>query len=446
MNPRAEHDDASPRQENSPDRTQVITPAPSVVRLLRWNGPFRRLWVARAISFIGDSLGLIALILYVAEMTDRGAAVALLLLVGDFTPTLLSPLTGALSDRVDRARLMVGCEVVQGTIVAVIALTTPPLAPLLGLVATGTLVASTFAPASRSAVPNLVADAELKTANAALGLGTHGFELLGPLLATLLLPFLGVRELLLVDAATFAISAALLARLPALPPARGEPADGSLLRDAIDGLRFVRDHQATRAVGLGFLGVVAFTAVDDVALVFFAQERLGAGQAGTSLLYAGAGIGLLLGFAAVTRVGASIPAALLAVAGFGLSSAGNLLTGLSWALPVALAMQILRGAGISLIEVGVNTLVQRLVPAGMQGRAFGNLYGAVGLAAGLSYVAGGILLEEIGPRALLVLAGTGGLAVSGAVWLALPSAQRHHDSDAPGSADREHIRGITPDD
>ena len=105
----------------------------------------------------------------------------------------------------------------------------------------------------------------------------------------------------------------------------------------------------------------------------------------------------------------------------------GLLTGLSWAIPVAVAMQVVRGAGISLIDVGVNTLVQRLVPAGMQGRAFGNLYGAVGLAAGLSYAAGGILLDAIGPRALLVLAGAGGLAVSAAVWLTLPSAPRRAD-------------------
>ena len=101
-----------------------------------------------------------------------------------------------------------------------------------------------------------------------------------------------------------------------------------------------------------------------------------------------------------------------------------MLTGLSCAIPVALAMQVVRGAGISLSEVGVNTLVQRLVPAGMQGRAFGNLYGAVGLAAGLSYAAGGVLLEAWGPRALLVLAGAGGLAVSAVVWLALPSPLR----------------------
>ncbi len=411
------------------------TPAPGVVRLLRRNGPFRRLWSARAISFIGDSLGSIALLLYVAEATGSGVAVALLLLVGDFVPTLLSPITGALSDRVDRLRLMVGCELGQGGIVILIALAVPPLPLLLGLVALRTLVASAFNPASRSALPNLVADAELETANTALGLGTHGFDLLGPLLAAVLLPFLGIRELLLVDAATFAISAALLARLPALPPARLELEGGSLLGDEVDGLRFFRNHRAIRAVGLGFLGVVAFTGVDDVALVFLAQESLGAGETGTSLLYAGAGVGLLLGFAALARAGIVVPVALLAVAGFGLSSAGNLLTGLSWAIPVAVAMQIVRGAGISLIEVGVNTLVQRLVPAGMQGRAFGNLYGAVGLAAGLSYAAGGILLEVIGPRALLVLAGVGGLAVSAAVWLALPSAQRRPD-DTHGSAER----------
>src|SRR5215211_3062440 len=235
--------------------SQAIAPAPGVVGLFRRNAPFRRLWTARAISFVGDSLGLIALLLYVAETTGSGVAVALLLLVGDFAPSLFSPITGALSDRIDRARLMVGCEVIQGGIVALIALSTPPLPLLLGLVALQTLVASAVQPASRSAVPALVADEDLETANTAIGLGTHGFDLLGPLLGAALLPFLGVRELILVDAATFAVSAALLARLPSLPAARVELETRSLLRDAADGLRFFRDNRALRAVGLGFVGV-----------------------------------------------------------------------------------------------------------------------------------------------------------------------------------------------
>ena len=45
------------------------------------------------------------------------------------------------------------------------------------------------------------------------------------------------------------------------------------------------------------------------------------------------------------------------------------------------------------MDVGHNTLIQRIVPAEMLGRVFGNVYGAVGAAAGLSYVFGGLLLD-----------------------------------------------------
>src|SRR6267378_143939 len=90
------------------------------LRLLRESAAFRRLWSSRFVSFVGDSLALVALILYVAEHTNEGFAVAGLLLAGDFAPTLLSPWTGALADRVDMRRLMITCEVLQG--VAVVAM------------------------------------------------------------------------------------------------------------------------------------------------------------------------------------------------------------------------------------------------------------------------------------------------------------------------------------
>ena len=75
------------------------------VRLLRNNRPFRALWCARSISFLGDSLGLVTLLLYVADDTGQALAVALLLLVGDFAPALLGAFTGVLSDRFDLKRV-----------------------------------------------------------------------------------------------------------------------------------------------------------------------------------------------------------------------------------------------------------------------------------------------------------------------------------------------------
>ncbi len=60
----------------------------------------------------------------------------------------------------------------------------------------------------------------------------------------------------------------------------------------------------------------------------------------------------------------------------------------------------------------MQTFVQRTVPKGMQGRAFANLFGAVGLSAGLSYAIGGPLLDLTGPRILLTAGGWAGAVVA----------------------------------
>jgi MFS family permease len=390
----------------------------SAFALLRQNAPFRALWLSRSISFIGDSLGMVALLLFIAGDAGTGTAVALLLLVGDFTPTLLSPFAGALSDRRDRRRLMIGSELAQGAIIVVIALVAMPLAGILALVAVRTTLASIFQPASRSAVTSLVPEDRLESANAALGFGTHGFDLVGPLLGAAVLPFVDVRGLLLADAATFLVSALLLVRLPALPPMVAAEADETgFLRQAAEGLRAIWAIRPVRIITVGFCTAVAFSGSDDVALVFLAQDSLGGGDSAASLLYAGAGTGLLLGFALLAGLGTRATAMVLLIAGFGISSAGNLLTGFSWAIPVAFAMQAVRGFGISLLDIGVNTQIQRLVTPSMQGRVFANLYGAIGLAAGVSYAIGGFLLDATGPRLVLAIAGSGGLAAT--LWIAL---------------------------
>ena len=76
-------------------------------------------------------LGLVALILFVTEETDSGAAVGLLLLAGDFTPSLLSPVLGAIADRTDGRRTMVVCELGQAALVALIVGLTPSVGAVL---------------------------------------------------------------------------------------------------------------------------------------------------------------------------------------------------------------------------------------------------------------------------------------------------------------------------
>ena len=392
-------------------------------RLLRRPGAFRRLWLARVVSLVGDSVGLVALILLVAEETGDGVSVGLLLLAADGTATLLSPLLGVVADRTSRRRTMIACELGQALAIGTIALLLPALPVLLGLVAAQSVLAATFQAASRSAVAELVDDAELEGANAVLGAGTYGLEVAGPLLVALLLPVLSVPGVLVLDALTFLVSPLLLGGLPRLRPAGRAAAAPGLARQAAAGLRVLWRQRLLRAVSLGFLVVVAFNGVDDVALVFLGMETLRATDAATSLLYAGSGLGLLVGFAVLARRGGRGAPSVAAVAGLAWSSAGNLLTGLAPVLGAAFAMQVVRGGGLSLVDVGTTTLVQRSVPAELRGRAFANLYGGVGLAAAVSYAVGGPLLELLSPRGLLVLVGGGGVAASAATALAVRRAR-----------------------
>lgn len=385
-------------------------------RLARANRAFGALALARTISLTGDSLSLVALMLLVADRAGDALAVALLLLVGDFAPALFGPLTGALSDRFDLRRVMVVAELVQGGLVLGIALSLPPLPVLLALVALRAVAGQVFLPASRAAVPALVADRDLPAANAMLGFGANAGEVLGPLVAAALVGVIGVPGVLVVDAASFGLSAVLLLAVPSLRPTPGE---GGLLGSARAGMRFMWSHKAVRALALGFCAVVACNGVDDVALVFLAHDTFGAGDGAVALLLAAVGIGLLAGYALVSALGERLPMVFLLVAGFAVSSAGNLLTGLAWAVAAAFTVQAVRGLGIAAMDVATNTLLPRLVPEAMLGRVFGNLYGAIGVAAALSYVGGSVLLDLTSAPVTLVVAGGLGLVATTVTALAL---------------------------
>jgi MFS family permease len=290
---------------------------------------------------------------------------------------------------------------------------------LLALVALRGLAAQVFQAASRSAVASLVDDAELPRANAALGAGTYGLEALGPLAAAALIPLVGLRGVLFVDAATFAVSAVLLTALPRMRAHVDHATPPGFLAASRAGVAYLARTPVVRAVAVGFVAVVAFNGVDDVALVFLATDTLGGSEAAAAAVYAGVGLGLAVGYPLLARYGVRVPVLALFLIGLAVNSVGNLVTGLAWAVWAALALQVVRGLGISAIDVAVNTELQRRVPPGLLSRVFGNLYGAVGLAAGVSYVLGGLLLDATDARVTFVAAGAGGLAVTAVTVVAL---------------------------
>jgi MFS family permease len=391
---------------------------------VRYGRPYSALWIARVVSFFGDTIAQVALVLIAARQAHPAVAVSLLLLAQTL-PRLLGPIAGLITDRVGLRPLMLGCQLGQGVLVAVIALLSLPLALVLVLVAAMSVLATLFLPAGQSALPALVAPEDLSDANARLRLGFNVSHAFGPALAGLLLTISGASSILLIDALTFALSAALLSRLPVLRPAPPENVSNSgLVAAARDGLSFLADHVTARAVTIGLFLITLFVALDNVGLVFLAERSLHANGAGYGLLLAGYGVGMVIGPLLLLRAGTRITPALSLLAGIIVMGVGTLLCGLAPTLVIAIACQGIVGVGNGWQNVGNDTLLQHTVPRPLLGRVFGMAYSAPYAALLITYAAGGALLQLTTPRIVFVIAGTGTLAAAPLLWMLLLGSRR----------------------
>lgn len=368
------------------------------------SGDFRRLWMARAISAIGDGIALTSLLVYIKDTEDSGVAVAALLLA-ESLPNLLGPFTGVIADRYDRRLVMVTCDVAQAAIYTMIAVTVPALPVVILLVGLASVFDATFRPANRAAMPALVAPHDLMRANAWMG-GTLNLQLtLGPLAGGLLVAAVGLQGALLADAITFVGSGVLILGLPALR-AKGKDSEDpqKVVASLREGVAFAWRHSIARAIFLTLLLGVAFAALDNVALVFLARDVLGSGPTGFGVLMSAFGIGLAVGSFALLRGRAHDPARLYTF-GWLLSGIGTLATGLAPTLGVAAFAQSVAGGGNGLENAAGDTLIQRTVPDAMLGRVFGATGTGALLGSSLASLVGGLLLEVAGPRASSSLRG-----------------------------------------
>src|SRR5215210_1988352 len=83
--------------------------------LLR-NVRFLQLWVGQGISFVGDAVSMIALVVLIVQITGSASAVGGAL-VARLLPTLASPLAGVLADRLDRRVVLVASDLVRAVLV-----------------------------------------------------------------------------------------------------------------------------------------------------------------------------------------------------------------------------------------------------------------------------------------------------------------------------------------
>ena len=396
-----------------------IVPEQNERGLLRQAPQFRMLWLARAVSFTGDGVAQVALVLLTAS---RGPGAVGLVLLANALPHLLGPLAGALADRFEQRRVMILCNLGQAVGFGLLGVIATPLPTLLIVVAATSVLATLFGPAGKSSVTRLVAPHQLPRANAMLGTAANLQIIAGPAIGGVLIGLTGTGMAFVVDAASFLVCAALLTRLPSLPP-QNAPVDG-IWRSTAAGLRYCAANPRVRALGVGTLVFVSFAAIDNVALVFLVRGSLHGSRTEYGLIVAGFGVGLLVASLALSRFAGRVTGQRWLFAGIVIGAAGTAATGLAPDAAGAVVGQVVAGVGNTLDVVATDTLVQQFVPQHMLGRVFGSIGTAAQTGSALAYAAAAPLVAAAGARVAFLVA-AGGMIVGLAALR--PALKRDHD-------------------
>jgi MFS family permease len=403
-----------------------------VLALIRTAGPVRRFLLTALTSSIGNGIGYVALLLLAYDKFHSPWAVSLVLLA-DFLPAIvLAPLFGALADRHSRRTIVVSADLLRCSALVGLAFADSfELIVLLALlVGLGTAL---HHPASRSALAGL-AGRRADNAMGALVTVWSAASVLGPALGAVLLLGVSPSTLLLVNAATFLISAVVLSRmaLDREPVGPSAVASSDNVNLAIAAGELVTAHEevaighgvraglrAARAVaGLGAVvggGVSATLAFSlmNVAEPLLATDELDAGNAGFAVLVCVYGIGSTIG---AVRGRADLRVLVGCLAGGGLSLIASALV---LSLPTAAVTFVLTGLFAGGVMSSDHQLVTRMAPEAIRGRVFGLKDSLDAIAFCTAFGAGGLIASIAGPRAVFAVSGAGALVVAAVAAVAL---------------------------
>jgi MFS family permease len=347
---------------------------------------FRAIFASRTVAYLGSQAAEVALLVQAQRLTHSPLVVGTLGLA-ELVPLVVFGLYGGvLADRLDRRALMRWCEPGLAGCALLLAVNAllphPRLWPLYVIAGLIMALASLQRPAFEAATPRVVPRAQLTTATALMSMSTSGSVLVGSSLGGVLAAAPGPWLVYALDAAAFAVSFALLSRLPPLPPVHEEdpreqpngggpdpaPSTQPAQRELLDGLRYAVTRPDLLGSYLADLAAMIF-AYPNAMLPFLAVQLHAPWSTGLMFAAPSAGafaVGATSGWMPrVTRPGRAIA---LAAGGWGLAMA---LVGLSPDVWLALAFLAAAGGADEVSGVFRDVMWKQSIPDHLRGRMAG---------------------------------------------------------------------------
>lgn len=391
---------------------------------------YRRLWSSTVVTAVGSQLTAVAVPKQIYDITGSSAWVGAASLAGLLPLVVFALWGGAVADSMDRRKLLLITNsgiAVTSLLFWVQAVTgLASVAALMVLLALQQAFWGLNAPARNASIARLVPEDELPAAGALGSTVMQTGQVVGPLLAGVLIPVIGLPELYLIDALALCVTVWAVYRLPALPPLAATGTRRAGVRAIAEGFRYIALH---KVLLLSFLA-------DVVAMVFgmpralfpqLASETYASYGEGLALgvLFAAIPIGAVAGglfsgtFSRARRHGWMVIGAVVAwgaaVTGFGLS--GNL-----WLAVVFLA---LAGVADMVSMVFRGAILLSAATDEMRGRMQGVFTVVVAGGPRLADVLHGTAGSAFGPRTAVVGGGLLVVAVMLTLAAAMPALRRY---------------------
>lgn len=257
-------------------------------QLIRENRDFRKLWIAAVISMLGEWFNTIALFFLILEYTGSEFLLGMLFTVRMAGFAILQPFIGLLADRYNRKMLMVVSNLLQAVFALCFLLVndSSDIVWMIGLSGLMMVLHGVYMTAERAALPNVVAEEDLATANALDAASWSTALCMGAMLGGVVVSIWGTDAAFIVDSATFLVGTLFLINLT-IPQTIDESMKGPWLSTGI------------RNIKSGWARIRSQPALFRIVFAKASWNVAGGGLAGVYLVLMGAdvqGFGAAFGF------------------------------------------------------------------------------------------------------------------------------------------------------
>lgn len=397
------------------------------------NRNYLLLWQGQTISRLGNQAFSIALALWIKQTTGSATLMGLILMFSSLPAVLLGPLGGAVADRYKRRSIIILSDLVSGVAVLVLAgvMLTAPQATNLILVVLFivsvllAVITTFFQPAIVAAIPDLVPEKRLSSANA---LGQTSFQLtvfIGQGIGGTLYRILGAPILFLIDGFTYLFSAVseFFITIPQTVPEKipdWRENVRTYKRDIASGFRYVLQKPGLRELVFVSALLNFFMAPILLLLPFYVEDFLQVKPDWYGFLLASYGLGSMVGF----LLAGALPLngkkrSWLIILAITLEPLGYIALGL-WPDPwFALSMTLLGGLLSGFVMVYITTILQLTTPGDIRGRVFGLLGTIAGALTPLAMGLAGVIADLTGQNIPLIYIFCGVIAALLALFVSL---------------------------